>query len=87
MGKNTNALMRGIKWIFIVLLTGALAFLVLAECLLPPENVSDSEGCRLFEGKWEQLLPDGTRVPVSVPGECEAQRGETVIVERIMGRD
>ena len=84
MGKNTNALMRGIKWIFIVLLTGALAFLVLAECLLPPENVSDSEGCRLFEGKWEQLLPDGTRVPVSVPGECEAQRGETVIVETVL---
>ena len=84
MGKRTNTSMHGIKWILIVLLTGVLLFLVLAECLLPAENVSGSEDCRVFESSWERILSDGTRVAVTVPGECEAERKEAVVVETVL---
>ena len=84
MGNRTNTSIHRIKWILVVLLTGVLLFLVLAECLLPAENVSGSEGCRVFESSWERILSDGTRVAVTVPGECEAERKEAVVVETVL---
>lgn len=84
MEKRTNTLVFGIKWILIALLTGVLLFFVLAEWLLPAENVSDSEGCRAFISSWERILPDGTRAAVTVPGEYEAKRKEPVVVETVL---
>ena len=56
----------------------ALSFLVIAGMVFPDERDTVSSECRVFENRWEQLLPDGEKTPIEVPGKIAAEWGEVV---------
>lgn len=87
MEKQDKDIMHVIKWIFAFMAAVVLLYFVLAECLLPPENAMSANDCTVFEGVWERVYPDGSRTTVTVPGKCEADRKEAVIVETLLPED
>lgn len=74
-----NLIKLGVSGIFI----GVLLFVILGEIFLPTEKSNTYEGS-VFHVQWEQVLEDGSRIPVLVPGEVDAKKGETVVIESIM---
>lgn len=65
----------------------AFIFLILGEILLPVENIATDSACIVWQADWERVLPDGSRMPASVPGECDAKRGELVVLETVLPQD
>lgn len=81
------------RWINIVekilgvLMLAAFAFFILGEILLPTENTTKDSTCSVLQADWERVMPDGNRVPIKVPGECDANRGEIVVIETVLPKD
>lgn len=63
------------------LLVIVFAYFILGEILLPPDELDNNYLCTEYTGRWERILSDGTREPVKMPGKCEADRNEVVVVE------
>ena len=82
--KQKNRIMDILQWILGFMLVAVIAFFILGELLLPTLNDSDYEKGQEFKADWVRIMPDGTRVPVTVPGEYEAEWNELVIIEAIL---
>ncbi len=81
---------RGIKFvegILAFMMVAAFAFLVLGEMLFPVENQVETDESQFFEARWERVLQDGSRVSIDVPGNCEAEWGEEVVIETILPKN
>ena len=87
MGKQKKDNMKILKIILFILMFGILLYFALAEAFLPPEKAVSIENCRILDSQWERILPDGGRIPVEVPGKCEAYRKEAVIIETTLPDD
>lgn len=72
-------LVQRILWLMMV---SAFMFFVLGQVLLPAENNTEESTFRIFQSEWERVMLDGTHIPVSVPGECGAQRGDWELLQR-----
>lgn len=70
-----TAIAQTIFCVFVFLL---FLFLIIGEIVLPDERDVLTTNCRLFEASWEQILENGDRVPVEVPGKIQADYGEIV---------
>ncbi len=77
---------RIIRYIFLVLLIFIGVFFVWCCLNLPSERLENRE-CNNLEAEWERILPDGSRVPIAVPGQCDAERGEEVIIATTLPTD
>lgn len=55
-------------------------FLVIGEIVSPSEMDEIHSNFREFEAQWEQVLENGERIPVEVPGKMEAEKGEWATV-------
>ncbi len=65
--------------VFFAVATGlALAFLLIGGAVYPDERDTVVTKSRPFEAKWQQVLENGERLPVEVPGTIAAQEGEVV---------
>ena len=53
-------------------------FGIICEIFYPDERDVVTTNCRLFEANWEQVLENGERVSVEVPGKIPAEFGELV---------
>lgn len=73
-----------INLIFAVLLIIVGTYFVMGEIFLPPDSLSEEAVCARYTGKWERIKEEGTREPVTMPGKCEADRDELVVVETIL---
>lgn len=62
-------------------------FFIWGQVALPAENNVTEEKCERLQAEWSRILPDGSRVPVQVPGQCEAESGEVVVIETILPQD
>lgn len=80
MGKRNIKTLTVIKCISGMLVMGILVFCVWAQMTLPRENRVSDDNCVMFDAVWEQILSDGSRVPVKLPGEIEAAQGEWITV-------
>ena len=80
MGKRNIKTLTVIKCISGMLVMGILVFFVWAQMTLPRENRVSDDNCVQFDSAWEQILSDGSRVPVKLPGEIEAAQGEWITV-------
>ena len=80
MEKQKDYKMKIIQWVLGIMMVASFVFLVAGEVLAPPENNVEKSTFHVFESEWYQMLPDGTKVPVTVPGECEAELGEWVTI-------
>ena len=66
--------------IFITVLLLILTFLIIGQRVFPDERDTMATTCEVFEADWQQVLNDGERVDVSVPGQIPAQWGEVVTI-------
>lgn len=69
-----------IKIFFYVAALAIIIYIILANILLPDERDTVPTKCRVFEAQWEQVLENGEKVPVQVPGKVEAEWGEVVTI-------
>lgn len=67
------------RYIFKALLVFVVLFFGWCCMNLPSERLENRE-CNELEADWYRILSDGSRVPIEVPGECEAERGEEVVI-------
>ena len=72
------------KWLtaasafFAVAVMLCLLFIVIGEIIYPDERDEMDMQCELYAQEWYQLMDNGEKIPVTVPGKVEAERGETV---------
>lgn len=69
---------NAIKIFFYISVTLLLVFGIIAEIIFPDERDVITTNCRIFESDWEQILDNGDRVAVKVPGKVKADYGEVV---------
>lgn len=81
MGKCKRSAMDYVKCIFLSLVLLVGLFFLIGEKVLPVDIPDNDYQCEEYRGDWVRVNEDGSRVPVLVPGKCEALRGETVTVE------
>ncbi len=60
------------------------AFFVWGQIALPAENVVTEGECERLQAEWLRIMPDGSSVPVEVPGHCEAGSKEVVVIETVL---
>lgn len=77
----------GTRGIFVLMVLGVLLFGVLGEVCLPGEGVREEGRCETLSDGWVRVLPDGSNVPVQVPGSCAADRLESVSIETVLPKD
>lgn len=75
---------KAIDLIFAVLVLAVSCYFFLGERLLPSDKMDDAYICTEYIGEWERITADGTREPVEIPGRCEADRNEIVVVETVL---
>lgn len=76
-----NKKQKYINRICIILLFVVFAYFVLGECFLPSDGLDGEYFCTVYAGGWERITDSGAREPVTMPGKCEADRNEIVVVE------
>lgn len=67
------------RYIFLALLLFVGLFFGWCCRNLPSERLENRE-CNELEADWYRILNDGSRVPIEVPGQCEAERGEEIVI-------
>lgn len=76
--KNSFAV---IKKIFLFLLISVCLYFIIGENILPKNAPQNGIAYEEFVADWIWIKEDGSRVPVDLPGQCEAKRNEIVTVE------
>lgn len=67
-----------VKVFFAVCAILALLYFIVGQVIAPDERDVESENCEVFVSDWYQVMEDGERVPVDVPGNAQAESGEKV---------
>lgn len=67
-----------VKVFFAVCAILALLYFIVGQVIAPDERDVESENCEVFVSDWYQVMEDGERVPVEVPGNAQAESGEKV---------
>ncbi len=80
MNQQKNQGMKIIKTILGILMILSFLFFILGEILLPAENIADNSTFDILRTDWVRINPDGTEEPFTVPGSCNAARGEWVTI-------
>lgn len=75
---------KAINVIFAILIVIVGTYFVLGELLLPSDQLDQESACARYMGTWERITGEGTREPITIPGKCEADRDEMVVVETIL---
>ncbi len=76
----SNICMKITKMVFAVANILLFIFIVAGEIVYPDERDVTETDCRLFEARWYQVLENGDRIPIEVPGKVEAEYGEVITV-------
>ena len=87
MKMNQDKLMKLLQCTLWSMLVAVVLFLIMGEIMMPRENDLGGHEAVLFETEWERVLPNGARETVSVPSECDAERGEVVRIETTLPSD
>lgn len=85
--KGFNIALKISQWLLWTMTIYVLSFFIIAEIVLPAETSSNIENCQTFQAEWVQILPDGTRQPVKIPGQCQGKRGEVITIETTFPED
>lgn len=70
-----------INYIFAILLVCVFGYFIVGEFFFPADNLNGTGTVKEYTGKWERVLPNGERVLQEIPGSCEAEKNEKIIVE------
>ena len=80
-------ILKYIKVSFITSIILLIIFYVYGQVFLPNEKEILEFQCDEFVSEWEQVLENGERVPVEVPGKVKVESGETVRIATILPED
>lgn len=69
---------KTIEILFQIIMWSIIVFLLIGLFRLPSERQSNIYNCQDLNLNWYQVLEDGSRVPVSLPGKCDIAEGETL---------
>lgn len=78
-----NKINRGMKIVQRILggmLIFAFLFFIVGESLGADNSIVKDSTFRAFEAEWVQELPDGSAVPVVIPGNCDVEYGEWGVI-------
>ena len=77
--------MKGIKYIFFILLILTFGYGVIGQIVLPPDHVAENDLCEEYQGEWYRIEDDGTKTLIEIPGKYEEGTGiiETTIPENL----
>ncbi len=64
-----------------------MAFLFVGEVIFPDERDMGETDCQIFEAQWEQVLENGERIPIEVPGSVPAKYGEVITIVTTLPKD
>lgn len=81
MGKEKRWTMKIIRVSLMLMMLGSFLFFILGQLYLPVENRLENTTFAVYEMDWVQVLADGSKKPIKVPGNCEADHGEWVTIE------
>ncbi len=79
--------MKIVQRILGMLVISAFLFFLWGEVFWPPENTADGGTYGIFSADWMQVLPDGKKVTITVPGTCETKQGEWVTIVTTLSGD
>lgn len=77
----------GTRGIFLLMVLAVILFGILGEVCLQGEGVRIEGRCATLSEGWVRVLPNGTNVPVQVPGRCPADELESVSIETVLPED
>ncbi|MBQ4058807.1 MAG: hypothetical protein IJD40_07745 [Lachnospiraceae bacterium] len=81
MKKEKSFAMKIIRVSLLMMMLGSFLFFILGQLYLPVENRLTDTTFAVYEADWVQVLPDGSKEPVEVPGACKAEHAEWVTIE------
>lgn len=70
-----------LSWLMLLIL----AAIVVGQFLLPNEKKKSEEAELLYKGSFVQVKPDGTLLQINVPTKLDVKKGETLVLETILG--
>lgn len=76
-----------IENLFGIIAFGVLCFFVIGYIVFPDERQKDIFKCQPLETDWYQVMEDGSKSAVKVPGICDATRGEEVTITTTIPQD
>ncbi len=82
-----NLWMKILQYIANVFAFCSILYFLFGELLIPGENLNETSNCTTFNQGWEQVYADGSRHPITVPGQCDVEQAETLVVERKLPRN
>lgn len=77
-------IMQKIFLVYIILVFG---YFAIGEMLLPQDDLGADAAVEEYNGTWERILPDGSRVPQEIPGNCDVEKGTKITVETVLPED
>lgn len=84
MKKRENCGIKAMNWCFGILFLGVFLYFVLGEMFLPVETPTNAGNCEVFSADWVWVQQDGRKVPVEIPGQCDAGKNEVVAIETVL---
>lgn len=83
MNKNTwdKKIIFGLRCFFAIMTVVGMAYFFAGMFILPKEIVNKLDRVEEFQTEWVRVLPDGNEVPIEVPGKCEAQPNDKVVIK------
>lgn len=76
--------MKKISVIFYILLLLGFLYFELGQGLYQDDRTDYDGVCENYGNGWNRVLPDGQRVTAEIPGKCEAERNEKIIIEKVL---
>lgn len=64
-----------------------LGFFIIGQTILPDERDGFDTKCEVFVADWYQIMNNGEKVSVELPGKVEAQKGEVVTLSTVLTED
>jgi len=86
MQKKKNRIMSILQWTLWILMVISILYFILGELLMPSEKMYLDHQCSTYNDEWEQVLPDGTKQAIVVPGECDVKPGDVLCIEKKVSR-
>ncbi|MBO5167348.1 MAG: response regulator [Lachnospiraceae bacterium] len=78
---------KGAKAVFFTAVTLVFAFWIIGSFISPDEREDIKTDCREFEAEWQQVVENGEKIPVEVPGKLPAEYGEVITLTTILPED
>ena len=75
-----TAYIAATKMFFIIASIVIFLFGIVGLSVLPDERDAINTNCRPFDANWEQVLDNGERIAVDIPGKVPAEFGEVVTI-------